>query len=96
MTIQDVEIEVRLPGEQRGKTLGFADAVLTVGHGSTVRLNGFRVLQSNGEGRWVAPASRKGSSKFFRFFELSGPIKQLVEEMILKEYDIAIGAKANR
>lgn len=64
-----------------------ADVTLNLGEEGTIKHCGYRVMRPEGKPIWVAPPARHGERAWFDTVRLSGPVKQAVESVILREYE---------
>jgi len=84
MKAEDLTVELRLVDYE--KTKAFADVTIPLGNEGDIKISGWSVLDSGGKAPLAAPPARKGNSRYFDVVSLTGRIRSVVEEVILKEY----------
>jgi hypothetical protein len=87
MTIDDVVVEAQLVTGKE-KLRGRADVLIPLGPVGLVQLLGCSVVEQQGRGPLVFLPSRKGQKdgQYFDCVRLLGPIRQLVNDAVLREF----------
>ena len=87
MKSDSVTVEVRLSTKPDSKIKAYADATIPLGDDGTVTVFGFSVLDGGGRPPRVMTPARKGDKTWFDIVQLTGKIRQLVEDAILTQYE---------
>jgi len=87
MKSDSVTVDLRLSGKPDSKVKAFADVTVPLGDDGTITMLGFSVLESDGRPARVLAPARKGKQTWFNIVELTGRVRSLVEEAVLKEYE---------
>ena len=91
--IVSVAAEGRLHDDSDSKAAAFVDLTLYLRPGGSFTVHGLTVLDESGKEPAVLLPSRKGDRRYFPIISLSGEIRRLVEEAVLKEYKRLLGDK---
>ena len=86
METSSVAVDLRLSGKTDSKVKAFADVTIPLGKEGIVKISGFSVIQSDSDPRVVPPA-RKGQFRYFDTVALIGPIRHIVDEAVIAEYE---------
>lgn len=87
MKIDSITVELRLSTKSDSKIKAFADVTIPLGDDGTVTILGFSVLDGDGRPARVMTPARKGQKAWFDIVQLTGRIRQLVDEAILAQYE---------
>jgi DNA-binding cell septation regulator SpoVG len=88
MTAEEIVVELQLVSGKE-KLRARADALIPLGPAGLVQLLGCSVVEQRGREPIVFLPSRKGQKdgQFFDSVRLLGPIRQLVTDAVLREYE---------
>jgi DNA-binding cell septation regulator SpoVG len=82
-----ISIQMRLSARPDSKVRAFADVTIPLGDDGTVTVLGFSVLEGDGRPARVMAPARKGQKAWFDTVQLTGKIRQVVDEAVLKDYE---------
>jgi hypothetical protein len=85
--ILSIGAEGRLHDDPTRKAQAFVDVTLYLRPGGSIAVHGCAVLQEDGKEPAVLLPGRKGERRYFPIVSLSGEIRRIVEQTVLKEYE---------
>jgi len=85
MKTEDITVELKLV--ELGKVKAFADVTIPLGADGVLKVSGFQIIQADEQPVRVVPPARKGKYRYFDTISLTGKIRPLVDEAVLREYE---------
>jgi len=84
--VVSVAAEGRLNTDPNSRAQSFIDVTLYFLPGGSLTIQGWAVLHESGKEPIVLPPGRKGERRYFPIVSLSGDIRRVIEQAVLKEY----------